>query len=287
MMVRTLIAALLLAAPAYADVVRVEVKSRADVLAGKPFGAAGAYEKLAGTLHFAIDPRNSANAIITDIDKAPKNAAGKVEFSSDFYLIKPKDPSRGNGTLLYEVSNRGGKGMLGFFNFASGSLAPTTAAEFGDGFLFEQGFTLLWVGWQFDPPMREGLVRVFAPIAREPGGGPIRGVDRARAGHGPQLIVGHLLRLVGHGEHDDASYVDPAIKSTPVGRDCLGVAEQQIYAEQWATKADLDKWRAGVVSQVEEAMATALRESPPDPGAEKWTALSTTRLRDDQNGPLS
>ena len=157
---------LLVAAPVHAEIVRIEVKSRADVVAGKAFGATGPYEKLTGTIHFAIDPRNSANRIITDIDLAPKNGNGRVEFSSDFYLIKPKDPARGNGTLLYEVSNRGGKGMLGFFNFAQGNLDPSTAEQFGDGFLLERGFTLLWLGWQFDPPLRDGLVRVYAPIAR-------------------------------------------------------------------------------------------------------------------------
>ena len=104
---KTLIALLLLvAAPVHAEIVRIEVKSRADVLAGKAFGAAGPYEKLVGTIYFAVDPQNPANRIITDIDRAPRNASGKVEFSSDFYLIKPVDPSRGNGSLLYEVSNR-------------------------------------------------------------------------------------------------------------------------------------------------------------------------------------
>jgi len=91
---RTLIAALLIfASPAWAEVVRIDVKSRADVLAGKAFGSAGPYEKLAGTIHFAVDPRHPANRIITDLDKAPRNAAGLVEFSSDFYLIRPKDPA--------------------------------------------------------------------------------------------------------------------------------------------------------------------------------------------------
>src|ERR1051325_12213377 len=122
------------ALPAGAELVRIEVKSRADVLQGKAFGSTGAYEKLSGKIYFAVDPRNSANRIIADIDKAPKNAGGKVEFSSDFYMIKPKDLSRGNGTVLYEVSNRGNKGMLGFFNLASNSLDPKTAADLGDGF---------------------------------------------------------------------------------------------------------------------------------------------------------
>jgi len=179
MILKTMLCVLLVATPVRAEVVRIDVKSRADVLAGRPFGAAGPYEKVSGTIHFAVDPRNEANQIIADIDKAPKNAAGKVEFSSDFYLIKPKEPGRGNATILYEVSNRGGKGMLGFFNRAAGSLDPQTADQFGDGFLLEQGYTLLWVGWQFDPPLRDGLLRVAAPIAREADGRSIQGLVRS------------------------------------------------------------------------------------------------------------
>jgi hypothetical protein len=166
------------AASARAEVVRIEVKSRADILAGKTFGKAGAYEKLSGKIYFAVDPRNGANRIIADVDKAPKNASGKVEFSSDFYLIKPKDQSRGNGTVLYEVSNRGNKGLLGFFNLATNSLDPETARDFGDGFLMDQGFTILWVGWQFDAPNCDGMLRVYVPAAHETNGRPIQGLVR-------------------------------------------------------------------------------------------------------------
>ncbi|HLH32763.1 MAG TPA: alpha/beta hydrolase domain-containing protein, partial [Terriglobia bacterium] len=165
--------------PVHAEVVRIEVKSRADILSGKTFGTAGAYEKLSGKIYFAVDPKNSANRIIADIDKAPKNAAGKVDFSSDFYLIKPKDPSLGNGTVLYEVSNRGNKGLLGFFNLASNNLDPQAERDFGDGFLMNQGFTLLWVGWQFDAPNRENILRVYVPPARESNGRPIQGLVRS------------------------------------------------------------------------------------------------------------
>jgi len=179
MILRTLVAVLLVAAPVSAEVVRIEVKSRTPVLAGQSFGTSGPYERLAGTIYFAIDPRNAANLIIADIDKAPRNAAGKVEFSSDFYMLKPVDTARGNGTVLYEVSNRGGKGMVGFFNYASGGVDPQTKEQFGDGFLLEQGFTLLWLGWQFDVPLREGLVRVFAPIAKEADGRAITGLVRS------------------------------------------------------------------------------------------------------------
>jgi Alpha/beta hydrolase domain len=159
-----------------AEVVRIEVQSRGDLLAGQPFGAAGPYEKIAGKVFFAVDPNIPANKIVTDLDKAPRNAAGKVEFSSDFYIIKPKNIAKGNGAVLYEVSNRGGKGMLGFFNHATGSANPASAAEMGDGFLMRQGFTLLWVGWQFDVP-QNGL-RVYTPTASD-NGKPIRGLVRS------------------------------------------------------------------------------------------------------------
>src|SRR3989441_3614175 len=124
-------------APASADVMRIEVQSRSDLVGGQPFGAAGPYEKLSGKIFFAVDPALPANRIVTDIDKAPRNAAGKVEFSADFFLLKPKRIERGNGAVLYEVSNRGGKGMLGFFNHGGGGVDPTTAEHMGDGVLLK------------------------------------------------------------------------------------------------------------------------------------------------------
>ena len=177
-LLRVLAVLLFAASPLSAEVVRVDVQGRSEVAGGQAFGAAGSYEKLSGKIFFAVDPALAANRIVADIDKAPRNAAGKVEFAADFFLLKPTRVERGNGAVLYEVSNRGGKGMLGFFDHAAGSLDPTSAADMGDGFLLRQGFTLLWVGWQFDPPQRPGLVRVYPPIATD-GGKPIRGVVRS------------------------------------------------------------------------------------------------------------
>src|SRR5216683_3460677 len=168
----------LTSSPLSAEVARIEVQSRSDLLGGKPFGDAGAYEKLTGKVYFEIDPTNTANTIITDIRNAPRNARGRVEFSSDFFLIRPKQIERGNGTVLYEVSNRGGKGMLGFFNQGTGGLNPTSEADLGDGFLLNRGFTLLWLGWQFDVAKRDGLIRVYPPVATE-NGKPIVGVVRS------------------------------------------------------------------------------------------------------------
>jgi pyruvate dehydrogenase E1 component alpha subunit/2-oxoisovalerate dehydrogenase E1 component alpha subunit len=103
-------------------------------------------------------------------------------------------------------------------------------------------------------------------------------VKRSREGFGPQLVVAKLLRLCGHGEHDDGSYVDPRLKQSPVGRDCLKLAEEQILAQRMAEPATLSAMREQAVRQVEEAVAQAQREPAPDPFQEDWRALSTRHL---------
>ncbi len=165
---------LLAAATARAELVRVDVTRRADVLGGRAFGRAGAYEKLTGTAHFAVDPSHPHNQVVVDLDKAPRNAHGRVEFSADIYIIKPKDPGRGNGVLFFDIVNRGNKGLLGVFSRAGRSNDPTTEADFGDAYLLHQGYTLIGVGWQFDIPMGQQLVGFTAPIATDHGA-PIRG----------------------------------------------------------------------------------------------------------------
>ena len=164
---RACILALCLAGLAPASLQRIELSERSDVLGGKSFGSAGPYERLVGKAYFAVDPTNPANKIISDIDKAPRNEKGLVEFSADLYVLKPRDPSHGNGAVLFEVSNRGTKGMLTMYDRAVGALDPRTQEQFGDDFLLTRGFTLVWLGWQFDVPHREGLMRLYAPIASD------------------------------------------------------------------------------------------------------------------------
>jgi pyruvate dehydrogenase E1 component alpha subunit/2-oxoisovalerate dehydrogenase E1 component alpha subunit len=103
-------------------------------------------------------------------------------------------------------------------------------------------------------------------------------VAKARSGGGPQLVVAQLLRLCGHGEHDDASYVDPQLKASPVGRDCLRVAETALLQRQWADSAQLAAWRTEASQQVDEAVATVQREPAPDPYKEDWCALASRNL---------
>ena len=229
MILRLLTSLLLLCATSPAAVVRIEVRERTSVLGGKSFGATGAYERIKGRVHFEVDPKLAPNRIISDLDLGPLNKRGRVAFSADFYLLAPVDASRSNGTLLFEVSNRGGKGMLGMFNLAAGSRDPKSEAEFGDGFLFQQGFTLAWLGWQFDVPKEPDLMRVYAPVAKQ-GRNPIRGLMRA------EYIPEQRTRSFSLGDRTMIAYPvvnpnDPALQLTV--RDRRDGLRQTIPREAW------------------------------------------------------
>src|SRR5881628_379521 len=144
-----------------AEVSRVEMTSRRDAAGGRSFGPAGVYERLAGKIYFLIDPANKRNQVVADLDKAPKNSAGKIEMSADLVIFKPRNPSRGNGIALFDIVNRGGTVALNVF---SGPVTATPDGEAGDGFLFNRGYTVVQVGWEFDA-RREGAIRIDLPAA--------------------------------------------------------------------------------------------------------------------------
>src|SRR5258705_655268 len=160
----------LVAATATADarVTRIEVTKTEPFAAGQSFGSAGAYEKVIGRFHGELDPKNPLNAVIVDLDKAPRNARGMVEYSAAFYALKPVDLAKGNGGLFYELSNRGNKGMLARFNYAAGSNDPSTAQHAGDGFLMRQGYTLLWNGWMTGISPANNALTINLPVASNP-----------------------------------------------------------------------------------------------------------------------
>ncbi len=110
-----------------------------------------------------------------------------------------------------------------------------------------------------------------------------RAVGRARAGDGPQLVVASLLRLCGHGEHDDAGYVDPRLKGSGLGRDCLRVAEERMTSRGWADRALLDQWKVEAQDQIEQVIAQVQREESPDPCMEDWNPLATRSLHEDSS----
>jgi hypothetical protein len=144
---------------AAAEVSRVEISSRRDVAGGRAFGSVGAYERIQGKLYFVVDPGNKRNQVIADLDKAPRNAAGKIELTADLVVFRPRDASKGNGIALFDIVNRGGTVVLNIFNGGA-----TPESEVGDGFLLARGYTIVQVGWEFDA-RREGAVRVDVPNA--------------------------------------------------------------------------------------------------------------------------
>lgn len=107
---------------------------------------------------------------------------------------------------------------------------------------------------------------------------------RARSGHGPQMVVGRLLRLGGHGEHDDASYIPDAAKHQHEARDCLEIAKQQALELGWASQEEIRQWEEEARKEVDAAQAIASKEPTPDPYRENWQALSTKSLVEGQHG---
>jgi hypothetical protein len=157
-----LVVALFVPALAGAEVARVEVVSRRDVPAGR---AAGDYELITGRVFFAVDPANPRNKVVTDLDKAARNGGGQVELSADLAILKPKDPARANGVALIDIVNRGRKTVLTSFNRATSAGDLSAETDFGDEFLLRQGFTIVWVGWEFDLAKRDGVMRIDVPLA--------------------------------------------------------------------------------------------------------------------------
>jgi Alpha/beta hydrolase domain len=158
-------ALMLLSATAEAAVTRLEITRREPFAAGQAFGSAGAYEKVVGRFLGELDPAHPLNAGIVDLDKAPRNARGRVEYSADFYILKPADLAKGNGALFHDVDNRGDKRLLVQFNSAQSSNDPTTPEHAGNGLLMRHGFTVTWSGWMPGLPATNNKVRLDVPVA--------------------------------------------------------------------------------------------------------------------------
>ena len=161
------------AAPARSEVTRFEVLSReAGALGGREFGARGAAEKITARATIALDPADPRNALIADLALAPRNAEGRVEAVTDVTILRPARPS---GTLLFEVLNRGRKLVTGWAQDAdgAGAIRLERPEDAGNGFLLEQGHTLVWAAWQIDSPAGPNLPQLQVPTL--PGiTGPVR-----------------------------------------------------------------------------------------------------------------
>src|SRR5713101_1581285 len=167
---------LVLMSPVEARITRIQITNiESPTFAGASFGSVGQFEKLTGTAYREVDPHHPVNAIIQDIDLAPQNARGMVEYSTDIYILKPIHMTMGNRMLFYHVVNRGNGGIPFNKDVPAGN-NPTSA---GDGFIQSMGYTLIKSGWQPDVLPGNSRMTMSVPIARNRDGSSITGTVRS------------------------------------------------------------------------------------------------------------
>lgn len=153
----------LAAAPAAARLTEINVAAVEPFADGAAFGDAGAYERVKGTFKGELDPADPRNRVIVNLDKAPKNAAGSVEYESDFYILRPVDPARGSRKILYDVTNRGRQYAHWVFGDSrTVRNDPRAAEDAGNGLILRRGYVIVWSGWDPDAP------RANAGLAMKP-----------------------------------------------------------------------------------------------------------------------
>jgi len=219
----------LAALPLQARVLRVEIATRTDVLHGKQFGDAGAYERITGRVYFSLPIANPRNQRIVDLANAVNLKNGEVEFSSDFAAVRPKDAHQGNGSMILEVPNRGRARILSLVDGGDQDLAT----DAGDAWLLRNGFTVVSLGWQWDADGPEAL-RFFAPVAKENGKtitGLLRG-DLMPSAVMPEIPLGHLiLGNIGGTEYPVSASDDP--RNTLTVRDSRCGPRTVIARAEW------------------------------------------------------
>jgi len=209
------VALVLCAGTARAEVTRVEILKRADL-------SYAGYEKLEGRVYFAVDPANRRNSVIVDLDRAPRNAQGRVEFSADFYAIRPK--TGGNGVAIVDVVNRGTPVTRPYNRVAAGS-----DPDVGDGFLLRRGFTVIAIGWEFDLPATGQMLRIRVPSAKG-----VAGIVRTLIEVDTRATTYRLTEDVPAYPPSDPDGPDSVLTV----RDRLGDAPQTIPRGQWRLSGD-------------------------------------------------
>ena len=210
----------------------IDVEAVEPLADGAAFGAAGAYERVIGTARGEVDPEDPANRGIALIDKAPRNARGRVEYSTVIFLLRPKDAAKGNGRILYEVNNRGRKMLFG--NIADGPQGvndPKTLADVGNGFPMRLGYTIVWSGWDPDAPRANMGLALTAPVATEngqPDGQPIVQQVREEYVSGTRVGVLEAFKL----SHEAANLEQNRARLTL--REKASDAPQELPADRWS-----------------------------------------------------
>jgi hypothetical protein len=219
-----------------ARVKKVEITSRAGVLGGMTFGESGAYERIAGRVYFAVSIANAYNRAIVDLENADNLKDGEVEFSADFVAVRPKDSSKGNGTMLLENPNRGHARILSLVDGGDEDLSKSA----GDAWLLRNGFTVVALGWQWDAYTADAL-HLYAPVTKDHGKtitGMLRG-DFMLAAKVDEVPLGHMMPgAIGGSEYPVADPDDP--RNTLTVRDSREGERRVIPRAEWQFAAMVD-----------------------------------------------
>ncbi len=187
-------------------VTHIDIQQRGPLSGGKAFGDVGPYEYLAGVLHFTADPQHPDNAVICDLALAPRNPEGLVEYSAEFHLLKPVNPPS-SGRLLVDSINRGNMTALSMFNYSLRRTDGNPDVDTGDGLLMRQGYSVLSVGIQWDPPESPERMRAWFPEALNNGQ---RLTGQATVQWWPNKLTPHqMLSDAGHKPYRTAELDDP------------------------------------------------------------------------------
>ena len=223
-----------------ARVVRIVVERTTPYAGGRTFGAAGAFERLEGRVYMAVDPNEPLNAVVVNLDRAPRNAHGLVEFSTPFVIIRPVDRSRGNGKILYGINNRGNAIEIPFQTFPT--LPAGADPETGDGLFFRMGYTFVDAGWAGDIITTETRLGADLPVAVQADGSPI--VSRIRVQYptdspsqadGEGGILGYTLPLKGTDRFVSYETADTrTASSTLTVRDGIDTVRRTVPSDRWA-----------------------------------------------------
>jgi hypothetical protein len=192
--------AIFLSSSVHAEIVELKILTREPFASGQAFGDVGPYEQITAVARIAIDPKDARNRVIVDLELAPLNVDGKVEFASDVVILAPKDPAKGNGAIFYDVNNRGNKLALGMFNRPPGGPAPGAKNPAGNGFLMRRGYTVVWSGWIGELLPGDGRLLLQAPQARE-NGKLVRGMVRQEMSGDTKVKSMPLSRRPNHGSY--------------------------------------------------------------------------------------
>ena len=165
----------------HAKITRIEILKVEPAFNGESFGDVGTYERVIGRAYGEVDPKHARNAKIQDIELAAKNKRGLVEYSTDIEILRPTNSAKANGTLFFNIINRGNKGGLSLINADIPNVLSdvNSVKTAGDGYMQRQGYTLIWFGWQADVLPGNNRMVLTVPIAKNKDGSEITGVVRS------------------------------------------------------------------------------------------------------------